>query len=356
MDFSSIGRRLSQDHSWDGEAADARAAALKASLSEGSSRLMSSVRATKKDIFGGLSSRLDQVQNALKGVAGEPSGGGREGELPPASPGAAPRRESRPKPQKPPPPKLTRRTTVNGGIYDGVTDASSTESARVRVRPNMTISFDEPLYSQTTSLPVDNNNAGAPERKPFRNPFLDDYMSDVSSSASPNVVADVHATNVTNLVPDVACAPCPPPQAAGFLATARPADLLAITPTSGEALPLPGIKPTVPVKRDSQEIYDDSDGDSEATEGCDDTPDRDPYGTDVECAGPLFRSGSVGSDKSWTSTFSNDSHPDEVTEQSMAFMKEFVARIFGNGSVTMIYISQLSIYALNRPMPVVVLS
>ncbi|KAK2156010.1 hypothetical protein LSH36_224g07014 [Paralvinella palmiformis] len=88
-------------------------------------------------------------------------------------------------------------------------------------------------------------------------------------------------------------------------------DLLAITPTSGEALPMPSIEPTTHRRTSDTEIYDDSDGDSVATEGCDEAPDPEDYGGadyDYGSGDPsLLRSGSFGSDiGSWHSNLSAD--------------------------------------------------
>ncbi|XP_064611832.1 uncharacterized protein KIAA0513-like [Liolophura sinensis] len=51
--------------------------------------------------------------------------------------------------------------------------------------------------------------------------------------------------------------------------------------------------------------------------------------SDAEFGGVVFhRSTSMGSEKSWSSTFSTDSQPDEVTRECMSFMKSFVEKIF----------------------------
>lgn len=51
--------------------------------------------------------------------------------------------------------------------------------------------------------------------------------------------------------------------------------------------------------------------------------------SDVEYGGvSVHRSASMGSDKSWSSTYSLDSQPDEVTLECMEFMKKFVEKVF----------------------------
>ncbi|KAL3858732.1 hypothetical protein ACJMK2_008990, partial [Sinanodonta woodiana] len=56
--------------------------------------------------------------------------------------------------------------------------------------------------------------------------------------------------------------------------------------------------------------------------------------SDVEFGGiPFHRTGSPGSEKSWSSSFSTDSQPDDLTLDCMSFMKQFVEKIFTNGSI-----------------------
>ena len=51
--------------------------------------------------------------------------------------------------------------------------------------------------------------------------------------------------------------------------------------------------------------------------------------SDVEYGGvSVHRSASMGSDKSWSSNYSLDSQPDEVTLECMEFMKKFVEKVF----------------------------
>ena len=110
-------------------------------------------------------------------------------------------------------------------------------------------------------------------------------------------------------------------------------DLLAITPTSGEALPMPSLEPTPQRRASDAEIYDDSDADSVATEGCDEMPDPEDYGGadyDYGSGDPsMLRSGSLGSDiGSWHSNLSSDSQLDDTARACRDFMKHFVNKIF----------------------------
>lgn len=58
--------------------------------------------------------------------------------------------------------------------------------------------------------------------------------------------------------------------------------------------------------------------------------------SDAEFGGaPMRRSASVGSEKSWSSCYSVDSQPDDVTLECMEFMKSFVDKVFHNRYVSM---------------------
>ena len=91
-------------------------------------------------------------------------------------------------------------------------------------------------------------------------------------------------------------------------------DLLVITPTSQEKLPDP-VEPT----------KDDSDADSEATEGCDDIVDPSDFDI-VDASLDMFRTGSVGSDPDWTEP--NENQMDPQTAECVIFMRHFVNKIF----------------------------
>ncbi|KAK2189792.1 hypothetical protein NP493_96g00001 [Ridgeia piscesae] len=371
---------------------------IQASFSENSSRLLNSVNAGRKNLFGGLSTKIDQVQTALKKAGtidlgdtgvGAPS---KEKETTDAAPGRGPRRSAsvkksdKPKPKKPPPPKLTRRTTVNGalgggygggygGTVDGTDNTSGTiidgsknpfvagagaavgstgpsggdvgaanTSGRVKVPANIAINFDEPLYTEqlepsvTSQLglrPTDIAPYASDRNKsvPHKNPFLDDNFADQDSNP-PMAAQSVFPAGMkpaslgADLLPGIPRVPST--GSVTFLAPQQPpADLLAITPTSGQALPMPSLEPTRR-RSDAEEIFDDSDGgDSEATEGCDESPDaEDGYGREEDYGGPMFRSGSVCSERSWSSALSNENDVDELTLRCMNFMKEFVAKVF----------------------------
>lgn len=109
-------------------------------------------------------------------------------------------------------------------------------------------------------------------------------------------------------------------------------DLLAMTPTSGAALPDPQIVPER--RRQATE----SDADSEGTEGCDDELDEEDQLAAAEDdadtgggggGGMMLKSGSRNSDQSWgCSGGAEDEGMDSVSAECIEFMKYFVQKIF----------------------------
>ena len=367
---------------------------LQASFSENSSRLLNSVNTGRKNLFGGISTKIDRVQSVLKKAGtidlGDTGTASASREFADAAPSSGRDRRSsstkksdKPKPKKPPPPKLTRRTTINGAITGGhsiqvgdtnsatsgpgvveVTGSGSTRntgnnanagdkpgfvhidggnkqnngSGRVKVRANIGINFDEPLYTE----PKEPTGADAVARSPIRhknvvhrNPFLDDTFNDQGNNPSFGFtdtypLSGKPASLGADLLPGIPRVPsC---GSASFLAPQQPvSDMLAITPTTEKSLQTT-LQP-MRQRTGSDEMFDDSDGgDSEATEGCDECPDPDAsYLREEDYGGPMFRSGSVCSDKSWSSSFSNENEVDELTMRCMSFMKEFVSKVFDSG-------------------------
>lgn len=118
----------------------------------------------------------------------------------------------------------------------------------------------------------------------------------------------------------------------GQLGAPQQKDLFAVTPTSAANLPSPGLQPepshqrVMKIHRDSEEIFDDSDADSQATEGADDLPMVTGGGDYGAMDGdPMRRSDSVGSELSWEST---DSHLDEQSRDARDFMKCYITKMF----------------------------
>ena len=391
---SSFAQRLRRNSS--GGEPSTLPSSLQASFSENSSRLFNSVNTGRKNLFGGLSTKIDRVQSALKKAGtidlGDTGRASREFTDAASASSGRDRRSStnkksdKPKPPKPPPPKLTRRTTINGAITGGHsiqggdtnnvtrgsgvaeitgsgntgllsetgnnvckagpfqsdgTDGGNTQnnaSGRVKVRANIGINFDEPLYTE----PQDATGSSPATRSPIRhknavhrNPFLDDSFNDQNTNPGAYGFADTYTSSGkppslgADLLPGIPRVPsC---GSAIFLAPQQPVtDMLAITPTTEKSLQTT-LEP-MRQRSGSDEIFDDSDGgDSEATEGCDECPDPDAsYGREEDYGGPMLRSGSVCSDKSWSSSFSNENEVDELTMRCMSFMKEFVSKVFDN--------------------------
>jgi hypothetical protein len=100
-------------------------------------------------------------------------------------------------------------------------------------------------------------------------------------------------------------------------------DLLVITPTSGEALPIPNLKPEIQERSDEYI----SDAESSATGGCDDDAER-YQDFEGEQSG-LMQSGTMSAHKSWNEEI--DLH-DDISKDCMQFMKGFVSMIFEDGS------------------------
>lgn len=429
---------------------------LKASISGGSSRFMTSASDVKNGLFGGITSmqtKIDQLSNKIGGSLDIDdklvrSGGSEAGGIDQQD-AAMQRPKQRPK--KPPLPKRISEGSLNGSVKQfnapeapaPATGRDKRDEAslkkRIRAPSGEAINFDEPLYydvqdgknqvpNRGQDKPVSSSSAGynrmtdssnrasdkaytAQSRTGIQNPFMNDnYDPSQEYNAGITTSAEVHETSTTvvqdyskNDRPDLMqrrqtnpfididdpndLLPSQPPQSqvpptvvtsvtgggpsagggnlgsdllpgiprvpsqprADFLdpQSGNDHDLFAITPTSGEALPMPTINPS-PVEaepvhekfRDPDEIYDDSDGDSEATEGCDEVVDDIDYpiegGSEVAMGdgggltvsgGDMLKSGSMSSDMSWCS---NDSNMDEVSRECMQFMKEYVAKIFDN--------------------------
>ncbi len=106
----------------------------------------------------------------------------------------------------------------------------------------------------------------------------------------------------------------------GLLAVGQ-RDLLVITPTSGERLPMPEIEPTISPKAGH---YHGSDNESSATEGCDDEKDR-YQDFEGEDGMSHHKSDSVMSDKSWSAEME---YIDDFSKECMLFMKDFVKKVF----------------------------
>ena len=346
-----------------------RGSKIRSSLTEGSSRLFGSVMAKKNGLFDGISTKIDQVQSALS-LGGESDGEMEASEGATAASPQTPNAKTSPgvsspvtkKPQRPPaPPRMDSRTSVNGGPRQSFSDMPS--SPGPMSPPASTINFDEPLYpADQHPNPMSTSMTGPSGRPTRNNPFLNDNM--VNRGDASAVSAEVPGQRGPPQIPRVAPPPVNPrasdgrPRGAdnvfsggfslggsggqprgggggGFLAPS-PQDLLAITPTSGEALPMPDIEPEqakIRPTRDGRpgepgDYYDDSDDDSVATEGCDEFPEPGDYaGVEGGDDSTLFRSGSVGSDLSWSS---NDSQLDELSVECMEFMKAFLQKMFDN--------------------------
>ena len=390
MDFT-FGRQSSKDFLLK------KSESLKSSISGGSSRIISSASDVKNGLFGGITSmqsKIDQLSHKISTGSMDIED---SGEKTVDQPDAAVQRAKQ-RPKKPPLPKRISEGSLNGSIkqYNSSREQEGPKK-RIRAPSGEAINFDEPLNDREGIV----QNVGAvasnqeqardyvqtnhrPPTTGIHNPFMNDSQEQIST-----VFAEVHtgtsevappAINVSDsnhkrpdlmqrrqtnpfidieepvqptastqdqpsgalgsdLLPGIPRVPSQPKTE--FLnPSPDEKDLFAITPSSGEALPIPGIKPAPAESeyadmndmRDPNEIYDDSDGDSEATEGCDEVTEDGLDYQDQETggageAGDLLQSGSVSSDLSWCSS---DSNMDELSRECMSFMKDYVTKIFDN--------------------------
>ena len=168
--------------------------------------------------------------------------------------------------------------------------------------------------SDSTTVNVDVHNARSPDKSRL--------SIDLSSEGDdPNIASLLGA----DLLPGIPRIPGGSGSSQSSLNPGPGRDLLAITPTMTEVLPKPDIEPAI-VPKD-----DDSDAASSATEGCDEIMEPADIQSPDRHNDYLFRTGSVGSDKSWSSSYSNESQMDELSVQCMHFMKSFVMKIFDLG-------------------------
>lgn len=332
---------------------------FRTSLTEGSSKLFGSM---KNGLIDGISSKFDQVVNIVGG--GEEEDSEEEKAAAAAQPRHQPQPQPRPQPRAPdqpkqrpgqpapkqrppgrPPAPRQGSTSSNGSVkqYGGVKRQNSAPVGYENQYSEGGFSADAPggAVSDITPKPSDSQTDAdqassryPPRPKPMlrrnTNPFLNEDGSLIEDDAyqAPGTQTNIFSTadgsrrdELGNLGPS-------------FLGVqASPKDLLAITPTSGEALPPPQIEPQRAPHHKSDHhthhnedvVYDaDSDADSEATEGCDEVPDVE-YDPERDYEDSMLRSGSVGSDQSWTSA---DGMVDEMSRQCMEFMKMFVEKIF----------------------------
>ena len=225
--------------------------------------------------------------------------------------------------QKYTPAQMNRHTTGNPNPFTDLTTEATTVFAEIhnlheRAQNEDTHETPPPVPSlmqrRRTNPFIDVHDNGEPEQpNPYTVPQNTNTSSTLNSSDLLPGIPRVPSHNNTDLLNPTQTDP-------------NSADLLAITPTSGAALPI-AIDPTPASNRsmdgDAQEIYDDSDADSVATEGCDEEIQDVEY--DEMQEGNILRSGSAASDMSWTS---NDSHLDQKSRECMEFMRDYTKKIF----------------------------
>jgi hypothetical protein len=347
-----FGRRSSQEAfgSEDDSEASGGVAQLRSSITEGSSRIFDSVLAKKNGLFDGISSKFDQVLKIGDSVD-EPS------QSPTVKSPPYTSSDSSNRPAKKLPPPRPARPNVNGRQYsvDSYTDSPPRtppprpqKAASVcydQYNPNKRWSVDKssdlgnkaPEYNRRASSGVPGN----PFREAVGNPFTTEAVPNVKSPPPGNLggpffedkaAASMDLMGGSNLIPGI-------PQSVnsdGGLMAPQQRDLLAITPTMSETLPMPVEPSQVTSRHKLERCHTDGsgDGNSSATEGCDDVANTNDF-ADYDHDGSMFRSGSVGSENSWSSA---DSQMDETNRECMEFMKSFVQKIFLDRYVSLLFL------------------
>ena len=363
-------RRLSLSQDEEG------ASSIKDSITEGSSRFLGSLGAKKDGLFNGISGITNKFDQVL-GNKGEEQAGSTPPQLSPKSPpgsqqrtpdsaqrtperkpsltrgdGPPPRpppirqdsRSSLKGPPKPPPPKFNK-AGANGNVKQysmdsqpgspSIQNAGSGSTRQVSLPARSATETDGTGYSRT--------QASAPRTNPFEktsppptfdqatqpNQFTYDTNS-IQQQRAPAVGSDYSyqsyggygsgsggggISNMNALPSTLRGAPVGGSGGGSGGLQAPQQDLLVITPTSQEKLP----DPVEPKKGD------DSDADSEATEGCDDIVDPSDFDI-VDASLDMFRTGSVGNDQDWSEP--NENQMDPQTAECVIFMRHFVNKIF----------------------------
>lgn len=348
-----FGRRSSQEAYGSEDDSEASGVSqLRSSITEGSSRIFDSVLAKKNGLFDGISSKFDQVLKIGDSLDESSPSQSPTVKSPPYNTTSS---DSKPAAKRPPPPRPAR-PNVNGRQFsvDSYTDSPPRtppprpqKAASVcydQYNPDKRWSFDKsadvnwsntgnkaPEYNRRASSGVPGN----PFREAVGNPFTTDAEPKVKSPPPADFGgpfsggkqgADMDLMGGSNPIPGIS-------QAAnsdigGGLMAPQQRDLLAITPTMSETLPMP-VEPsqytsTGRHKLERSHTDGSGDGNSSATEGCDDVANTNDF-ADYDHDGSMFRSGSVGSENSWSSA---DSQMDETNRECMEFMKGFVGKIF----------------------------
>lgn len=312
---------------------------LRSSLTEGSSRLLGSVIDTKASLVDGISSKFDKVVKLTSGS--EPAEASETGE------GAA-------------------RTPEPGSTTAALAVSSPTAGHQNGAAATVTGSVSHSTAAADCIVDAYVRDSYKDSGRRRTNPFLNEDLADVNPFAEDVTVAtgeteNSNSTNSSYYNPfrsaDNSAHTTMSYYGAGAgtgdgsrLTAARPVDPFAITPTSEQALPKPALEPKR-VQRASTG-GDESDGDSESTEGCDENP-EDPGDDDFDGGSQdvggrmadlglaearrlddgksgLASSGSRFSDLSWSSSINEDAPMDDLSRQSMEFMRGFVAKVFDN--------------------------
>ena len=321
---------------------------LRSSFTEGSSRLFGSVIDKKTSLVDGISSKFDKVVKLTS--ASEPVEGAvaQDETKQPAAGYNGAAGASTETTQDSATTELSQQSYDDWRLYQQQQTTSVTNAAGTQ----NTIDLANELLLQGDSFTKDSfQNTGRRRTNPFLNEDLADvnpFATDVTVTTDGSSVGGVTGfSSSTN--------PFSVGDAMDYLGSANRlsanrGDPFAITPTSEQALPKPALEPKR-IHRESTEGGDESGGDSESTEGCDENPEdpSDDFGDeDVGASnefgasearawdgsennsGGIAQSGSHGSDLSWSSSINEEAPMDDLSRQSMEFMRGFVAKVFDN--------------------------
>jgi len=307
----------------------------------------------KKGLIGGLTSTFDQVVNIVGGgeqegdenVASglsEKSKSPEDSKSPPEdnTEWSEEKPVAKPRPPKPPAPVIRQRSEVDAnGTAKPIT---GNKMSRQNTAPGGAHGGAPDLLGHVEAMPRILENK-PPLKRRNTNPFLDDYDPSAVEPDKPEdkatTVVDIHQTTDTASNGDEVTAVRSQQRQEQSQHSTRSGGVVPKQNTQSYSpdavltdLPYLQRKVIHPAKGDN-----DSDADSDVTEGCDEERDEEDYALeDAEYEGSnpdgaatsmsLMKSGSKNSDQSWTNE--DEDHLDPQSQECVEFMKYFVQKIF----------------------------
>ncbi|XP_046361837.1 uncharacterized protein KIAA0513-like [Haliotis rufescens] len=346
MDIGSSGRRTSEDDK----------KSLSSSFSDGTSKFFTSMIAKKNGLFSDMSSKFDSLMKS-----GASSSASSENSSPTSSP------PPRTPPPRPPPITNTHRSLSFGkgmkerenvatkmsfrdsrhpqraGSLSGFSDTSSVDDQFTM--DGMNVSFDEPLYNQRevpvgqSSDNVARSDNGRPERRVIP-VAASDSRDETGYGDSEGPSASVSPPNSQNS--EIRSEHRKAPKLTTKRRSSTVDEMLfddyveletngdsvfsdQVTAPAGDLMSFDHEDTERRGKHPSQSSVESSEPEYDTHNYAMTSVDS----SDAEFGGvQLHRSQSMGSEKSWSSNYSVDSQPDEITLECMEFMKSFVDKMF----------------------------